>query len=69
MKKLVLFLVRKKLGLKKYERFRFKNQKGNAEYFFAEDRIIKSARGTNTDSGVSLNWLLDEHCEIYKVET
>lgn len=68
LKKLVLFLVRKKLGLKKYESFCFTNQKSKAQYYFADDRIVKVFHGAHMDSGVSLNWLLDERCEIKKVE-
>ena len=68
LKRLVLFLVRKKLGLKKYEHFYFTNQKSKAQYYFADDRIVKAEYGAYMDSGVSLNWLLDERCKIKKVE-
>ena len=71
MKKLIVYLVRKHLGLKKYEYFRFSNQKSNAVYWFADTQILKTTSfGSNqviTLSNVSLNWLLDENCEVIPV--
>lgn len=66
-KRLIIFLVRRRLGLKKYEKFQFTNQKSNAVYFFTSEGVIKSWRGVYTFSGVSLNWLLDDDCEIRKL--
>ena len=70
MKRLILFLVRKRLGLKKYEYFQFTNQKSDAEYWFANDGVYKrwkTAYGCGMKkSSVSLNWLLDDECEIVK---
>lgn len=66
MKRLIVFLVRTRLGLSKYEPFRFINQKSDAIYFFTEDAIIKDWRGFTEKSHVSLNWLLDDECEIKK---
>ena len=63
-KRLILFLVRTRLGLKKYEKFQFVGQKSNAFYYFGTVSIMKSWRGNYTQSGVSLNWLLDDECEI-----
>lgn len=65
-KKLVIFLVRKRLGLKEREPFQFTNQKSNAVYYFTEDAVMKAWRGSVTKSTVSLNWLLDDECEIRK---
>lgn len=66
MKRVILYLVRKRLGLKTYEPFQFTNQKSNAVYYFTEDAVIKAWRGVVDKSGVSLNWLLDDECEIKK---
>ena len=73
MKRFIIFLVRKKLGLKKGEHFRFANQLNpyNTQYF-TDDAVMKHiGRWKGTDdvkSSVSLNWLLDDECEIVKVE-
>lgn len=40
MKRLILFLIRRRLGLKKYEPFQFNNQKSDAVYYFTEDGIM-----------------------------
>lgn len=68
-RKTVVTLVRKKLGLKKYEQFRFVNQKSSVEfYWFTSDSVMKQCRnGFICKSGVSLNWLLDKDCEIVKI--
>ena len=44
-KKLVMFLVRKKMGLKEREPFQFVNQKTNAVYYFTSDAVMKAWRG------------------------
>lgn len=67
MKLIIIFLIRKKLGLKKYQVFRFANQKSNAFYWFTNNSILKSWHGNITPSGVSLNWLLDNECFINKL--
>ena len=42
MKRLIVFLVRKKLGLKKGEHFRFTNQSSPYNtYYFTEDAVMK----------------------------
>lgn len=66
MKKLILFLVRKRLGLKEYQLFQFTNQKDKTVYYYFEpERIVKKyPRGVIYPSSVSLNWLLDDECEI-----
>ena len=73
MKRLIIFLARKKLGLKKGEHFRFVNQSSPYNsYYFTDDAVMKHfGRWKGTDdvkSSVSLNWLLDDECEIVKVE-
>ena len=67
MRRLVIFLIRKKLGLKKYENFKFANQKSDAVYYFTESNVMKRWRGQTMLSGVSVNWLLDRDCEIERV--
>lgn len=64
MKKLIIFLIRRRLGLKKRQAFQFVNQKSNAVYYFTEDALMKNWRGYTVKSGVSINWLLDDECEI-----
>ena len=73
MKHLIIFLVRKKLGLKKGEHFRFVNQSSLYNtYYFTYDAVMKHfGRWKGSDdvkSSVSLNWLLDDECKIIKVE-
>lgn len=71
MKRVIVFLVRKRLKLKKYEKFRFANQKSGAIYYFDEDSLVKFMpyfNNMHVHSGVSLNWLLDDGCEIVKLE-
>ena len=70
MTRLILFLIRLKLGVKKNEEFRFTNQKNKQEvYYITLFSIRKFSRKTGelTYSNVSLNWLLDPNCEIEKV--
>lgn len=73
LKRLIYFLVRKKLGVKKFEKFKFANQKSDYDfYYFGADKLIKCEHDDELDSvfmpaGVSLNWLLDDNCEIRKM--
>jgi hypothetical protein len=67
MRRFVIFLIRKKLGLKKYENFKFVNQKSDAVYYFTESNLMKRWRSQTMLSGVSINWLLDDECEIEKI--
>lgn len=67
LKKLIIFLIRKRLGLKKGETFQFVGQKTNAEYWFESDFLAKYYENQYSESGVSLNWLLNDHCEIRKI--
>ena len=67
MRKIVIFLIRKKLKLKKYEKFRFNNQKSNAVYYFTEGNLMKEWHNQTVLSGVSINWLIDDDCEIERV--
>ena len=67
MRGIVIFLIRKKLGLKKYENFKFVNQKTDAVYYFTESNVMKRWRGQTMLSGVSINWLLDDECKIERI--
>lgn len=68
MRKFVIFLIRKKLGLRKYEMFKFVGQKSDAVYYFTESNVMKRWRGQTTLSGVSVNWLLDNECAVERVQ-
>lgn len=63
-RRIVIFLIRKKMGMKKYEMFKFVGQKTDAVYYFTESNIMKRWHGQTTLSGVSVNWLLDDDCKI-----
>lgn len=64
MNKLILFLIRKKLHLKKYEGFQFTNQKSNEIYYFTDEGLVKFYLGATMESKVSFNWLLDKDCSV-----
>lgn len=68
MRRLIIFLIRKRLRLRKYQRFRFKNQKSPTDcYFFTSRHLMKqSAGGYMYGSHVSLNWLLSDDCAIIR---
>lgn len=70
MKKLIIFLIRKRLGLKERELFQFSNQKSSAVYYFYRDAVYKvygldvdSSPSAVKKSSVSLNWLLSDECK------
>lgn len=67
MRRFVIFLIRKKLGLRKYEMFKFVGQKSDAVYYFTESNVMKHWRGQTSLSGVSINWLLDNDCKVERV--
>lgn len=75
MKRLILFLIRKRLGLKRNEHFRFANQASEKDYYYFARTYLVKMRWSNYwekyitgPSNCSLNWLLDENCQIVKVE-
>lgn len=74
-KRIIIFLIRKRLGLKRGERFQFVNQKSeNDEYYFDSKSLVKvwvrPGYGFKyVESSVSLNWLLNDKCEIRKMES
>lgn len=70
-RRIVIFLVRKKLGLKAYEGFRFDNQKSETDwYMFTDDEVLKVTYNDHyiCQSSVSLNWLLDGECKVHKID-
>lgn len=73
MTRLILFLIRVKLGLKKNEAFQFSNQKTTDVYYIDDKRIYKKvyfgyANTREAKSTVSLNWLLSSECKIIKLK-
>ena len=67
MRRFIIFLIRKKLGLNKYQMFKFVGQKTDAVYYFTESNLLKRWRGQTMTSGVSLNWLIDSECKVEKL--
>lgn len=69
-KRFIVFLVCRKLGIKKGELFRFTNQKSDDIYYFKDDCLTKICSFYGRDekpSKVSLNWLLSDECEIQRI--
>ena len=70
MKRLIIFLVRKKLGLRLFEEFRFTNQKSKTDWYFFDKRYLWKV-DTHVDavyeSHVSLNYILSDKCHIVKI--
>lgn len=62
--RLIIFLVRLRLHLKKGQKFQFDNQKTDSVYWFTEGTLMKMENGRRYESSVSLNWLLNEDCKI-----
>jgi hypothetical protein len=64
-KRLVIFLVRHRLGLKLYQKFRFSNQKSYDIYYFTETALMKvTETNDRCVSSVGLNFLLSDQCNI-----
>lgn len=66
-KKVIVFLIRKRLGLKKGQAFQFENQKSKVEYYMFVNSILLKVNedGIAEYSHVSLNWLLDDNCVVH----
>ncbi len=65
---LIIFLLRRKFRLRRYQYFRFTNQKSNDVYYFGQDCLLKIVnKEKSVFSHVSLNWLLDDDCQIVKL--
>ncbi len=67
MKRWIIFCIRKRLHLKKFEAFRFSNQKTTNIYYFNSSALMKIENGTHMLSNVSLNWLLSKECRIIRM--
>lgn len=70
-RRIVIFLVRKRLGLKAYEGFQFDNQKSKTDwYMFTNYEVLKVTYNDHDicQSSVSLNWLLDSKCKVHKID-
>ena len=69
-KKLIIFLIRRRLGVKDQEHFRFIGQKSDSYYYFDGLKLMKVTkyRGKphTRPSNVNLNWVLDDECKIVK---
>lgn len=69
MKRIIWFLIRRKLGVKKYQKFIFTNQLSeNTSYMISSDKIFKVQGNRLKHSDVSINWILSNECEIKVVE-
>lgn len=67
-KKLIIFLIRRKLGLRKYEGFQFTNQGTNCIYYFSDDTLLReNPNGYIRECHAGLNFLLSDECKIRKV--
>lgn len=67
--RIVIFLIRIKLGLKKNQKFQFVGQKSAMNvYYFTDTSLIKhefkGGKKIVRPSSVSLTWLLSDECEI-----
>lgn len=62
--RIIIFLLRKKLGVKKNQFFRFTNQKKDAFYWFDSKSLMRYENSTTGLSDVGLNWLLDKNCKV-----
>lgn len=67
MKRLVIFLIRRKLGLKQFQLFQFINQETKDVYYFTDLYLMVYKNGQSfpaKQADVQLNWLLDDSCEV-----
>lgn len=62
--KIIMFLLCKKLKVKKMQCFRFTNQRSNAVYYINSTNVMKMYKGRTTLSNVSINHLLSRKCHI-----
>ena len=69
-KRMIIFLLRKRLGVKKFEMFTFSNQKSNSMYYFGDVDIMRVdlEDGRVEYSRVSLNWLLNDECKVTTID-
>ena len=70
MKKRILKLIMKKLGVKEQEHFQFADQREEfIEYFFTLEALMRFNPETNEikESRITLNYLLSDDCKIIRV--
>ena len=70
MKKRILKLIMKKLGVKDHEHFQFADQREEfIEYFFTLEALMRFNPETNEikESRITLNYLLSDDCKIIRV--
>ena len=70
MKKRILKLIMKKLGVKDQEHFQFADQREEfVEYFFTLEALMRFNPETNEikESRITLNYLLSDDCKIIRV--
>lgn len=70
MKLLIIFLIRKRLGVKNEQPFRFDNQKSDSDFYvFIGTILVKYVMGKYPRlAHVSLNWLLDDECKVTVID-
>ena len=75
MVRLIIFLIRRRFGLKRYQRFRFTNQKSPYNWYYFTDTNLMKAEFVHKDgvckchdrpANVKLNYLLSDECHIEK---
>lgn len=71
--RLIIFLLCRKLGVKRFQPFRFVNQNSKHDYYmFDQECLLKYVYlgdcYIHNLSNVKLNWLLDDDCEIVIVD-
>lgn len=69
MKKRILKLIMKKLGVKDQEHFQFADQREEfVEYFFTNEAMMRFNPETNEikESRITLNYLLSDDCKIIR---
>lgn len=64
LRKFIIYLIRIRLGMSKYEKFQFVNQKSDAVYYFTECNLMRKEHGISRLANVSLNWMLDSDCSV-----
>jgi hypothetical protein len=77
MRRLIIFLIRIRLKVKRCECFRFYEQRSPYDYYlFTNDSLIKMKYHKHKEcvwwetvpSSCSLNWLLNDNCKIIKID-
>ena len=67
--RLIIFLIRKKLGVKRHEYFRFDNQASETDaYYFSGNNLMKISDHGMRQSNCSLSWLLNDDCKIIRIK-